>query len=155
MVNPFAHNLAPMKRLLLAVMLAFTATAAVAEEGKKKEEAGQNVTLSPVALPIVVDGRLVNYVFVTIRLDLAPLANVSKLREKEPYFRDALVRAAHRTPFAIPGDPNHIDEAALKRTLAAEAARIAGPRAIASVQIVRKAAQRMVVIPRQDPTPPA
>lgn len=128
-----------MKRILIAALLALTASAAAAEEGNKKEEGGQNVTLSPVALPIVVDGRLVNYVFVTLRLDLAPLANVSKLREKEPYFRDALVRAAHRTPFTLPSDLTKIDEARLKATVMRDAATIAGPGAVRAVVIVSQA----------------
>src|SRR5436190_17401490 len=114
-----------MKRLLVALALALFATPALAAEGKK-EEGGQNVTLSPVALPIVVDGRLVNYVFVTLRLDLAPLANTSKLREKEPYFRDAIVRAAHRTPFTLPSDLTRIDEVRLKAAMLREATAIAG-----------------------------
>lgn len=128
-----------MKRILIAALLALTASAAAAEEGNKREEGGQNVTLSPVALPIVVDGRLVNYVFVTLRLDLAPLANVSKLREKEPYFRDALVRAAHRTPFTLPSDLTKIDEARLKATVMRDAATIAGPGAVRAVVIVSQA----------------
>ena len=50
-------------------------------------------------MPIVVDGQLVNYVFVYVRLNLTSGANATRLREKEPFFRDALVRAGHRTPF--------------------------------------------------------
>jgi hypothetical protein len=127
-----------MKRLLVALVLLLLATPALAAEGKK-EEGGQNVTLSPVALPIVVDGRLVNYVFVTLRLDLAPLANTSKLREKEPYFRDAIVRAAHRTPFTLPGDLTRIDEVRLKAAMLREATAIAGPGQVRAVVVVSQA----------------
>jgi hypothetical protein len=144
------------RRLILALFAAAAAGPALAADAKKPvAPVGTYVDLDEVGLPVILDGRLVNYVFVQIRLMLAPGANQMAIQAKEPFFRDGLVRAAHRTPFAIPGDPNHIDEAALKRTMAAVAAGIAGPRAIASVQIMRKAAQRMVVMPRKDATPPA
>ena len=128
-----------MRRRLILCLLAFAlaATPALAAEEKKNDDSnGLYVDLAQVGLPIIQNGRLVNYVFTQIRLILNPGANPVQLRNKEPYFRDALVRAAHRTPFVIPGNPNKLDEVALKRTMAAEAAKIAGPRAIASVQVV-------------------
>jgi hypothetical protein len=93
---------------------------------------------------VIQDGRLVNYVFVHVRLNLAPGSNPVQLRTREPFFRDALVRAAHRTPFAVPGEPNKLDEAALKRTMMIEAAKIVGPRAVASVQVVDQAPKRFI-----------
>ena len=134
-----------MKRLLIALaLLSSLASSAYAEE-KKKEEAGQNVWISPVALPVVVDGKLVNYVFVTVRLDLAPLVNASKLREKEPYFRDALVRAGHRTPFTLTSDLTKVDEVKLKAAMMREAAAIAGPGAVRSVTLVNQAPKSLRV----------
>jgi hypothetical protein len=133
-----------MKRLAFALSLVFLATAAQAEE-KKKEEPGQNVSMAPVALPIVVDGRLVNYVFVSIRIDLAPLANTTKLREKEPYFRDALVRAAHRTPFTLPSDLTKIDEVRLRAVMLHEAQAIAGAGAVRGVVILSQAPKTLRV----------
>src|ERR1700683_725530 len=76
--------------------------------------AGQYVDLSPVPLPVVVGGRLVNYVFVYVRINLAPGGDTPRWRDKEPYFRDALVRLGHRTPFTVPGDYTRLDEARLK-----------------------------------------
>jgi len=132
-----------MKRLALALTLSLLAAPALGEE--KKKEDGNNISISPVALPIVVDGRLVNYVFVTIRLDLAPLANSTKLREKEPYFRDALVRAAHRTPFTLRSDLTKIDEPRLKAVMMQEATAIAGPGVVRAVVIVSQAPKTMRV----------
>ena len=89
-----------MLRFLIAAALIFSAPCAQASEPKaEKTEVGQYVDLSPVAMPIVVRGALVNYVFVYVRINLTSGANSVKLREKEPFFRDALVRAGHRTPF--------------------------------------------------------
>lgn len=134
------------RRLLLLSLLAAVPGAARAAEGKAKtEEGGQSVTLSPVALPIVVDGKLVNYVFVSLRLDLAASANAARLREKEPYFRDALIRAAHRAPFTAPGDPTKLDEPRLKATMLREARSITGNGDVRAVTILNQAPKSLHV----------
>ena len=145
-----------MRRLLPLMLAAALAGPALAAEhggeGEKKDAAvGQYVDISPVALPIVYEGRLINYVFVYVRLNLAPSADAIKLREKEPYFRDALVRIAHRTPFTRLDNFAAIDEARLKSSLGAAAAQIAGPKVIASVVITSQSAKRRTGLPK----PPA
>jgi hypothetical protein len=111
------------------------------------------VLMDPVGMPIVVDGKLVNYVFVTIRLGLSPNADAVKLREMEPYFRDALVRVGHRTPFVRPDNYAKLDDAKLKAALLREAAVLAGPGNIVSVQIIREQAQHYDGLPKaQAPT---
>src|SRR5947208_3181976 len=98
------------KRLVsLTASLLILADAAQAAE--KPKAVGQYVDLQPVAMPIVVDGQLVNYVFVYVRISLQSDADVTRIREKEPFFRDALVRDGHRTPFVVPGNWEKVDEA--------------------------------------------
>jgi hypothetical protein len=87
-------------------------------------------------MPIVVDGRLVNYVFVYIRINLTAAANLGALRDKEPYFRDALVKLGHRTPFTRYDDYTKLDEAKLSAALFQAAVGIGGPGTIASIQIL-------------------
>ena len=136
-----ALRLETMRALLTAIaFIAATATAAQANEGgEKKDEGGQYVNISPVALPIVVGGKVVNYVFVNVRIDLAPSADAVKIREREPYFRDALVRAAHRTPFTLAGDYTKIDEARLRAAVMRDAAALTGRGVIRNVVIVSQA----------------
>ena len=135
--------------LILAAVLALAAAhPALAEGDAKVENADQSVKISPVALPVVVDGHLANYVFVTVKVLLNPGANALALSDKEPYFRDALVRAAHRTPFMIKGDYNHIDEAKLAAALYPEAARIAGPGAVRGIIVLSQQAQHRVASQR-------
>jgi hypothetical protein len=100
------------------------------------KEAGQFVDLAPVSMPVIVDGKLINYVFVYVRIDLTSGADMPKWRDKEPYFRDALVRAGYRTPFTRFDDYTQIDEAKLKATLFQLAQQITGPGAVAAIEIL-------------------
>jgi flagellar basal body-associated protein FliL len=137
------------RRLLIAGACAFVLAApARAAEAEGKGDVGQYVDLQPVGLPIVDRGRLVNYVFVSVRINLTSAANASRLREKEPFFRDALVRAAHRTPFTLASDFGKIDAQRLASTLKAEAARIAGQGQIRSVVVTQQAPLRRYIAPR-------
>lgn len=139
-----------LRRALFALPLAFAAApAAQAAEGKKEGggEVGQYVDLQPVGLPIVAKGQLVNYVFVYIRLNLTSSANAAKLREREPYFRDALVRAAHRTPFTLAGDYTKVDEPRLTAAMFREASAITGPGQIRSVVVTSQQPRRRLTAP--------
>ncbi|MFI4964970.1 MAG: hypothetical protein ACHP9T_06335 [Caulobacterales bacterium] len=138
------------KRLLsLAAPLLILATGAQAADDRKPKEVGQYVDLQPVAMPIVVDGQLVNYVFVYVRINLQAGADVIKFREKEPFFRDALVRDAHRTPFVVPGDWQKVDEAKLETAMTRDAAAITGPGVVSSVVITSQTPQKRVMPPRR------
>jgi hypothetical protein len=137
------------KRLLiLAAPLLLLAGGAHAGEDKAPKEVGQYVDLQPVAMPIVVDRQLVNYVFVYVRVNLKSGVDVTKIRDKEPFFRDALVRGAHRTPFIVPGDWQKIDEAKLVASMTRDAAAITGPGIVASVVVTSQSPQKRAMPPR-------
>jgi hypothetical protein len=138
-----------LRRTLLAALLAVPAATARAAEGKKDEkgDVGQYVDLQAVGLPIVVNRQLVNYVFVHVRINLTSGANVARLREKEPYFRDALVRVGHRTPFTLANDLGAVDVPKLTATLGREAAAIAGPGQIRSIVVTSQAPRRRARVP--------
>jgi hypothetical protein len=129
--------------LAAALVVTLSATAAMAGDAPKPQ-IGQYVDLQPVAIPVVDGGRLRNYVFVNVRLTLSSRVDPNAVRPREPYFRDALVRTAHRTPFVVPGDWNRINEAALKDSLYRQASAIAGPGAITGVVISSATPQRRV-----------
>jgi hypothetical protein len=139
------------RRLFLAGLATLAAHSAQAAEAPKPDT-DQAVTLSPVALPIVVDGRLANYVFVTVKVLLKPSADSLVIRDKEPYFRDALVRAAHRTPFVLRYDYNHIDVARLRAVMMRETSAITGPNVVRDIAVTEQTPQHQVRSPR--PTPP-
>jgi hypothetical protein len=139
------------KALLIAVVLAFAASPVVAADEPPKPD-DQSIKLSPLALPIVVEGRVVNYVFVTVKVDLSPSANAMALRDKEPTFRDALVRDAYRTPFVTPGNYNRLDEARLKAVFFRDATAIAGAGQVRGIEVLNQQAQHFI---RLQPQPPA
>lgn len=141
-----ADRLRPRVLAALAVLLLAPAAAARAAEPAAAPP-DQSVTLAAVALPLVFDGQVVNYVFVTAKLLLTPGADASALRDKEPFFRDALVRAAHRSPFVRPGDYNHLDDAKLKAALFRAATIIAGPGKIQGVAVLNETPQHRRAAP--------
>jgi hypothetical protein len=136
------------RRALIALILLFAAAPAASAAPGGPAQVGQYVDLQPVGLPVVVRGQLVNYVFVYVRVNLAANADVTRLRDKEPFFRDALVRMAHRTPFTVAGDYNRIDEARLTAALTREAVAICGEGAIRSVVVSSQAPQRRIPNPK-------
>ena len=140
-----------LRRAILAAPLVLVAAPALAAGGEKKAEGkgdvGQYVDLQPVGLPILTKGRLVNYVFVYVRINLTSAANAAQLREKEPFFRDALVRAGHRTPFSHPTDLSQVDVPRLTAALTREANTIAGPGRIRSVVVTSQAPRRRARTP--------
>lgn len=135
------------RELLAAAPVIALASAAHAEGDKKSGQVGQYVDLAPVALPIGVNGKLLNYIFTTVRINLASGADPNRLREKEPYFRDALIRAAHRTPFTLATDYNRLDQAKLKAALMREAAALVGAQNLASVTVMSEAPRKRITTP--------
>ncbi|HEY0436581.1 MAG TPA: hypothetical protein VGC92_08080 [Phenylobacterium sp.] len=142
------YRRAMLKRLLILAATSGLLAGSVQAEEKPKPVVGQYVDLQPVAMPIVANGQLVNYVFVYVRVNLTGGADVTRIRTKEPFFRDALVREGHRTPFVVPGDWQKVDEAKLTAVMTRDAAAIAGPGAVSSVVVTSQAPQRRVIAPR-------
>ncbi|THD56170.1 hypothetical protein [Phenylobacterium sp.] len=137
-----------MSKRLALLALSFLVLAGAAHAAEKPKEVGQYVDLQPVAMPIVIDGQLVNYVFVYIRVNLQSGADVTKIRDKEPAFRDALVRDGHRTPFVLANDWSKIDEAKLVAAMTRDASAITGPGVVASVSVTSQTPQKRVMPPR-------
>ncbi len=137
-----------MKAAVLCLALICLAAPAVAAD--KTTEIPRYVNLSPVALPVVVNGQVINYVFVAVRIDLTTAVDPSAVGLKEPYFRDALVREAHRTPFTLASDYTKIDQVKLCAALLADARAIAGANAIVDVRVLTQTPKSTrVPLPRQ------
>ena len=129
------------RRDLIAATAALTAVPGLAR-AEDAPSGGQSLSMPGVGLPIITDGRLRNYVFVSLRLHLGGSATPETMRGKEAFLRDALVRAGHRTPFVVADDWTRIDAAAVSTSLMRAAATIAGRGSVARVEVVSQAPRR-------------
>jgi hypothetical protein len=127
-----------------ALLPVVAAGQAVADDGTAPR--GATLNMPGVGLPVITDGRLRNYVFVSLRLHLGSSATPESMRRKEAFLRDALIRAGHRTPFAVPGDWNRIDAAALSASLMRSAAALAGRSAVTRVEVVSQTPRRRMTV---------
>jgi len=151
------------RRLALGLALsafALAATPVLASDKKKAKEGEGEPKVDPViklqamALPIIADGRVMNYVFVETSLTLSPKADPTAFAGKEPLLRDRIVRLAHRTPFTRPDSYVALDEGRLKAAMMREAVALVGPGKIAAVTIVKQTAKTRMAPPVQ-PVQPA
>ena len=133
-----------MRLAVLALTSMLCAGPALAAEAPTKPQAFQ---IETVALPVIVNGKLLNYVFVSIRLDLMPEANANVVRDKEAFLRDDLVRVGHRTPFTRADDYTHLDETKIKAELARFAKTVIPPGTIKSIVITRQVSQKLLTLP--------
>jgi len=139
------------------------ATPALASGPSKKKEGDAappepKIKLQPIAIPIIVDGKLLNYIFVNLSLTLASAVPVTTMEGKEPFLRDAVVKAAHRTPFTAVDTYNEVDAEKLKLAVLREAASLVGKGKVASVEITKQLARRQIPHPsgpRRSPAPAA
>lgn len=123
----------------LGALFCLFAAPAMASEGTAAKKAGNaSVQLGAVAIPVSIDGKLVNYIFLNIRINLTMTADEAGVRDKEPYFRDALVRTASRTSFAQAGKDYLLDEPRFKQVMTVEWTKITGPGVIKSIDILRQ-----------------
>ncbi|MEN5144805.1 hypothetical protein [Brevundimonas diminuta] len=98
--------------------------------------------MTGVGLPVIVNGRVRNHVFVVLKLYPGEGQAPDAVRAKEPYLRDALVRAGHRTPFVLADDWNRLDAEAMGASLIRAADALIGKGAIARVEVVSQTPRR-------------
>jgi hypothetical protein len=115
--------------------------------GPADDKKPQAIQLQAVALPVVVDNRLINYVFVTVKLDLALGADGAQVRAKEPFFRDALVRAGHHAPFTLASDYAKLDVGKIRAAVLKDAPAIIGPGMVRDVEVVKQVPQHQMAKP--------
>jgi hypothetical protein len=138
-------------KALLFVPLLILAQPASAAEAPSKPSSAPFVDLQPVGLPAVVHGRLVNYIFVDIRLRLGRGVDPTRLQDQEPYLRDAVIRAATRTPFNPPEDGLRIDHNRLQAEVLHDAQAQFGPGKVVGIDIRSETPQRRTGVPGRQP----
>jgi len=106
--------------------------------------------MSNVGVPIISGGRLVNYVIVRLSLTLTSGTDVSRMSEKEPYFREALVRLAYRTHLNPANTLNKVDPALVGAKMLPLCQAIVGP-VVTRVEVKYQEPQRWIEQPTTAP----
>lgn len=151
------HLRTPSRRFLLAAAfaapVALGAAPAFASSDKKEKKEGEGQALDPtyklgsMTIPLIVGGRIVNYVFVAMTLKLTSGAEVESFKDQEPILRDAIIRAAYKTPFTRADTWKEVDGPRLTGFVLSQCNTLFGKGKVASVEIVKQ-------IPRQQLMPP-
>lgn len=126
---------------------ALASASTVAASSDAPAAAAASLSIPGLGLPVIEGGRLRNYVFVSLRLELGAGKTVEQMRPKEAFFRDALVRAAHKTPFTLPGDWTRLDERALSAALVSAANTISGRGSVRRVEVIAQNPRRRTGMP--------
>ena len=130
------------RTLLLAAGLTAGALArpepALAQPSTPTQSGGpRTIEMSQVAMPVTREGRLLTYLFVTIRVDVAEGVDIWVTRERNHFLRDAVVRAAYRQPMANPDRLGELIEPTATNTFRAAVVEALGTRAVRAVTIPR------------------
>jgi hypothetical protein len=88
------------------------------------------------AVPVVRDGQLVNYLFVSLRIQISPRVDLWRTRERAQFLRDALVRASHANALADPNNNNALNQALALQIYRQAAIQTLGAGAVAGITIV-------------------
>lgn len=111
------------------------AAGAGGESKDAKPDADRFIEAEHIITPVVRNGRLANYLFVTVRVDLPAQGDVWKLRSRSHFLRDALLRAAHRASLSDAKDERKLDQAAALAAFRAAAIETLGANGVKSVSI--------------------
>jgi hypothetical protein len=136
----------PIAAALIVIALAAAGPASAGDEPRPAKD--ETVMMNPIGLPIVVDGQVVNYIFITLRLRLSKAADPNRVHEMEPFLRDALVRAGGRTPFVRPDNYAALDDSQVRRTIIAAADAVIGRGMVIGVDVVKEQAQHYQGLPK-------
>ena len=131
------------RAFLTAGLVAAAATSAQAAEEAESDGPGA-YDLTVVGLPVVVNERIINYIYVRLRLHVAVGTEPMSLRDKDPHIRDSLVRMGHRRPFTIDSDRNRLNGAAMAGHVMATAIRVCGRGVVTRVEVIGQQPQRLV-----------
>lgn len=135
-----------MRRRDVLAASALTLAASPVLASDKKEEGAPTMAVSGVGLPVIQDGRVRNYVFLTLLIHLGEHADPEAVRARLPYFRDAIVRASHRRPFTVAGDPNSLNGPAVCAALMRAAGVLCPRGSITRFEITAQQPRRQVSV---------
>lgn len=133
--------------MLLTCLFAGLASASSSSHAPKKAEAEREkgsgfsgpriptISMPALVAPVVVNGELQHYVFLSVSLELTGDEHKSMMLEKVPYLQDAYLREVHRESVAKDNDPKVIDDEGLKGRLMRVTATVVGPNIVKAITL--------------------
>jgi hypothetical protein len=122
------------KIILLATFLAVS-SAAVAAEGVEKKPAKpseNSVEMPSLIAPVVIDGKLSGYFYISSRVTANSATSAIAIREKLAFIQDAFVREVNLHPIQT-ADAAKLDRAELGRRLIGNARKVMGNSSITGI----------------------
>lgn len=115
------------KALALLFVLVGVTTAFAAQPADKSatEAATNNVEMLPVIAPIVIDGKLTGYFYISCKLVASSQSSAKAIRDKVPFIQDAFVRDVNIRPIAVM-DAEKVDRVALGNHMMEDARALVG-----------------------------
>jgi hypothetical protein len=124
-----------LRTLSFALLLAVPA---LAEDAKTAErEPGATVEMPFLIAPVIVDGKLTAYAYVSSKVIASSRQAAVSVREKTPFLQDAFIRDVNAAPIGTADDPMKVDQPALAARMLADAKRIAGSAKVVSFVITQ------------------
>ncbi|MBI1250154.1 MAG: hypothetical protein GC189_01625 [Alphaproteobacteria bacterium] len=135
-----------MRRAIAAALIASTMlaglSAASAQPSASEAETQRSMDAMHIAVPVVQNGRLVSYIFASVRVDIAGGVDLWRTREKAHFLRDALIQAAHQAPLTDPANMDALNRPAAIAAFRRAAEQTLGPRAVRGVSIISTQSSR-------------
>ena len=85
--------------------------------------------------PVVVNGELDHYVFLSVTLELTDPAHKKLMLDKVPYLQDAFLRDVHQVSIAKENDPTVVDDAGLRERLLRVSATVVGEQVVKAIEL--------------------
>lgn len=131
----------PLRNLLLvAALLASAPMPAFAgstdDASQQEAESARAMDVLHLPAPVVRNGKLVAYLFVSARIHLGERTDIWRARDKGHFVRDALLRAIHRRSLAAAGRDDQVDTAAAAALIAEVTRQVLGPDSVKRVDIL-------------------
>jgi len=119
----------------LHVLAPAVAQAKAEKPAEGPTEADLRLDLSGLGLPVLKDGRVMNYVFVRVRINFNPGIARLDIEAGEPLVRDVMVKAAYRSPLNSGTDLMALDPKKLEAQTLGAARAVYGATRVRSVEV--------------------
>ena len=125
--------------------LVLPAYAAGGEAESGNGNSNKTLDLSNLVVPVEQDGKLINYLFVSVVVTVNDGQDQWKLRENAHVLRDLILKETHRETVGLEGEPMKLDEEKMKAAITKVFEKAVGHDSIKSIEIQASDSQKIFV----------